>query len=167
MSLISKQAGFSRVTIHKYLLNKDDAFRKSINLVLIESKAACEPILESVKLGLPCWQAIEALLNSWIIPTFDGAENHLVLQELKYYAQKIAQDLFTDAHTTLEDLITQVLSQAVLLKQISLEQLDINEAKLAHLIVSGASGLRVRVDVTQIKQTIHDMVNVFKVATSV
>jgi TetR/AcrR family transcriptional repressor of nem operon len=165
MSLISKQAGYSRVTIHKYLLNKDDAFRKSINQVLTESKAACEPIMHSAKSDLPCWQAIEELINQWIIPTFDGAGDHLILQELRYYAQEIAQDLFMDAHISLENMITQVLTQAVKDKHISLERLAVNESKLANLIVSSVSGIRSRVDLAEIKQANHDMVNVFKVAT--
>jgi len=167
MSLISKQSGFSRVTIHKHLKNKDDAFRKSIQQVLVESQQACQPILEEAKHDLPCWLAIENLLQEWVTPVFEEVADHLKLQELKYHAQEIASDLFTDAHNAIENMITGVLVSAVQNKKINLDSIALNESQLATLIVSGMSGLHARPDIVNTRQIKRDLIKVFEVATAI
>ena len=167
MSLISKQSGFSRVTIHKHLKNKDDAFRNSIQQILIESQQACEPILEAAKHDLPCWLAIENLLLEWVTPVFEEVADHLKLQELKYHAQEIASDLFADAHKSIENMIAGVLESAVQNKKINLDSINITESQLATLIVSGMSGLQARPDIMNIKQTKKNLIKVFEVATAI
>lgn len=167
MSLISKQAGFSRVTIHKYLKNKDDAFRKCINQILIDSRTACEPVLNASRNGQPCWSSIEAILDLWITPTFEEADDHLILQELKYFAQQMTEDLFNDAHTTLESMLLEVIKRSVENKEISLEKLNISEQQLAKLIVASISGIRANVEIKDIAPFNHEMLGVFKVATKI
>ena len=165
MSLISKEAGFSRVTIHKHLNNKDDAFRKSIEYILAESRIACGPIMEQARLDLPCWQAIESLLKFWITPTFEEVADHLILQELKYYAQEIAQGLFNDAHADLEHMLEQVLIMAINAQTINLKPLNLDAAKLAGLIVASASGLRTRFGEDDMQKTTQQFIKVFQQAT--
>lgn len=166
MSLISKQAGFSRVTTHKYLKNKDDAFRKCILQILIDSRAACEPILQKNREGFGGWETIESILNQWITPTFEGASNRLILQELKYFAQQIAEDLFEDAHSTLEGMLEDVIDRAEQSGEMSLEALKISSRSLANLIVSGVSGVKARAEIKDIHKSTHDIIQVFRLATS-
>lgn len=167
MSLISKHAGFSRVTVHKYLANKDDAFRKSIQQILFDGQLACAPIMAQSELELPCWQAIESLLELWMKPIFDEVNDHLLLQELRYHAQEIAQDLISEAHHTIENMISRVLTLAVNNKEIDLTPLQLSANDLAQLIVSGVGGLRIRADITDIEQASRNLIKVFKAASAV
>lgn len=167
MSLISKEAGFSRVTIHKHLKNKDDAFRKSIECILAESRIACGPIMEQAKIDLPCWLAVETLLKFWVTPTFEEVADNLILQELKYYAQEIAHDLYHDAYADLEAMLEEVLVIAEKAHTITLEPLNLDAAKVAGLIVASASGLRTRFGEADMQKTTQQLIHVFQQATQI
>jgi AcrR family transcriptional regulator len=165
MSLISEHSGYSRVTVHKYLANKEDAFRQSIQNIIENSQLACKPIILAFQQGLPCWQVIEMLLEEWRKPSFKEVTDTLILHELKYYGQEIAPDLFKTAYQQIDGLLEGVLSAAHNKGTIDLSRVNLTAKQLAQLIVSTMSGLRSRGDISDPKQGIESLIKVFEAAT--
>ena len=63
MTLISEHAGLSRATVHKYLKNKDDAFRKVVYQFQLQANNDCKPILAQ---QLECWETIRRIMQTWL-----------------------------------------------------------------------------------------------------
>lgn len=163
ITLISQYAGFSRVTVHKLFKNKDDAFRQLCRLIVDESTVACEPILANE--SLDCWEAIEDIMDIWLKPTFEEVSDQIVMRDLKYYVQEVADDIFTEAHELVETMIRQKLSLGIDNQTIDLNKAGINQADLANLIVTCLDGIRGHIDHGEIQNRSHQMVNIFRIAT--
>jgi AcrR family transcriptional regulator len=165
MSLISDQCGFSRVTVHKYLANKEDAFRQCIKKIIEDSQLACKPTMEAYQQGLPCWQAIATLLEEWRKPSFKDVTDPLVLHELKYYGQEIAPDILKSAYTEIDNLLEYVLSDSSNKGSINLSNVNLTAKQVAQLIVSSMSGIRDRIDMNDSKLDRQNLVQIFAAAT--
>jgi AcrR family transcriptional regulator len=167
MSLISEQCGFSRVTVHKYLANKEDAFRQSIQKIVEDSLLACKPTIEAYEQGQPCWETIACLLEEWRKPSFKDVIDPLVLHELEYYGQEIAPDLFKRAYNDIDNLLEYVLSDSEKNGCINLSRLNLTTKQLAQLIVSSLSGIRHRIDMDDSKIERQNLIQIFAQATLV
>jgi len=165
MTLISQYAGYSRVTVHKHFKNKDDAFRVLCQQVVKEATDACQPILADTLL-LP-WDAIEAIMVVWLRPTFEEVNDEVVMRDLKFYVQEVADDLFLAAHEQVETMIEQRLSLGLEQGHIQLNRSQMTVMDMARLLVASADGIRGYIPHKSIEKACHDLVKVFRAATQI
>ena len=163
ITLISQYAGFSRVTVHKQFKNKDDAFRQLCLLIVDESTQACEPILENTT--LPCWEAIESIMAIWLRPTFEEVSDQVVMRDLKYHVQEVADDIFVAAHELVENMIRSRLTMGIENQEINIANTEVTIADMANLLVACLDGVRGHIHHADIKVRCHQLVNIFKQAT--
>lgn len=161
MTLISEHAGFSRATVHKYLKNKDDAFRKVVHQFQLQANNDCKPILAE---QLACWKTIELIMQTWLKPTFDEVSNQVILNDLKYHVQHVAQDIFSQARKDIEKMLSDVLTKAQQQDEISLERINVEPKKLATLILASLDGLRGHLEKHDLQQASKDILRVFQLA---
>ena len=161
MTLISEHAGFSRATVHKYLNNKDDAFRKVVHQFQLQANNDCKPILAK---QLECWDTISLIMQTWLKPTFDEVSNQVILNDLKYHVQHVAQDIFAQARKDIETMLCDVLTQAQQQNKISLEPINVQPRKLATLILASLDGLRGHLEKRDLQQASNDILRIFQLA---
>lgn len=165
MSMISQYAGFSRATIHKYFKNKDHVFRSVCRQIQQQSNEACAPLLD--RKAEPCWQRIGLALEVWLKPTFEEVNDQLILRDLKFHAQSVAEDIFNEAHEDLHHLIQALIDQGLEQKLITLKALNMDSSMLSHLIVAGMDGLRSHFECQEVQKGVQHLLTVFKQATIV
>lgn len=161
MTLISQYAGYSRATIHKYFHNKDDAFRQVLLEVKQQANDACKPIVEQ---QLECWKSINLIAQVWLKPTFEEAGNQRIINDLKYYVQHVAEDIFNQARQDIEDMLCALLTKAQQKKELSLTQANIDVKTLAKLLLASLDGLRGHLEQTELDQATQDTLRLFKLA---
>lgn len=161
MTLISQYSGFSRATTHKYLKNKDDAFRKVLLQVKQQANDACYPIMEK---DLECWQSINLITQVWLKPTFEEAHDQRIINDLKYYAQHVAEDIFKQARLDIEKMLFLLLTKAEQQKEISLTNLHMDIKALSTLLLTSLDGLRGDLEKEKLEQASQDTLRIFKLA---
>lgn len=165
MSMISQYAGFSRATIHKYFKNKDHVFRSVCRQIQQQSNEACAPLLEDV--SSPCWQRISLALQVWLKPTFEEVSDQIILRDLKFHAQSVAEDIFNEAHEDLHQLIQALIDQGIEQNHIRLDVLNMDSSMLSHLIVAGMDGLRSHLESQDVQTGVLHLLTIFQAATQV
>ena len=165
MSMISQYAGFSRATIHKYFKNKDHVFRSVCRQFQLQSNDACAALLEQI--SQPCWLRIGLALEVWLKPTFEEVSDQIILRDLKFHAQIVAEDIFNEAHEDLHQLIKALIDQGIKQKHITLNNLNMDSSMLSHLIVAGMDGLRSHLECQDVQKGVHHLLTIFKQATAV
>lgn|GEM_PF-754824 len=165
MSMISQYAGFSRATIHKYFKNKDHVFRSVCRQFQQQSNEACLPLLEEQ--STPCWQRINLALQVWLKPTFEEVSDQIILRDLTFHAQSVAEDIFNEARDDLQQLIQTLLEQGIQQKCITLNHINMNSRMLSRLIVAGMDGLRSHLESQEVQEGVQHLLSVFETATRI
>ena len=159
MTLISEYAGFSRATVHKYTKNKEDAFRKVCQQFQEQAETACQPIMKE---NMECWSAINLIMQAWLKPSFDEVRDIKILNDLKYHAQVIAEDVFTSARKQMENMLCEQLEKGISKDEINLHPLSQTPRQFAQLLLASLTGLRGQFDKTHIHRASLDTLNIFK-----
>jgi AcrR family transcriptional regulator len=161
MTLISEYAGYSRATIHKYFKNKDDVFRHVVHQFQQQANDACRPILAQ---NLECWQSINLIMQTWLKPTFDEVNDQYILNDLKYYVQHVAEDIFKQARQDIEDMFCTLFEKAEQEGKLSLSHLPVNTRKLSKLLLASLDGLRGHLESQDLEQASHEILRIFQLA---
>jgi len=164
MTLISEYAGFSRATVHKYANNKEDAFRKVCKQFQEQAELACQPILEG---DLECWDAIELIMQAWLKPSFDEVKDIRILNDLKYHAQVVAEDIFLLARQQMEDMMCKQLEQAINKNELNITALNLSAREFAQLLLASLTGLRGQFDKASIQEASVNTLNIFRQASRI
>ncbi len=164
MSLISKFAGFSRVTLHKHFRNKERVFRAVCTDYQTNCINDCQQVLTQ---HFSCWDMIEQVTISWNKSIFEEVSDDRVLRELLFEASQVAQDIFEDAKKANRDMLQAVLDKGLIDSQISLQACQLNSEQLATMIVACVNGIRNNYPREQIRAACHQQLTLFRLATQV
>ena len=100
-------------------------------------------------------------------PSFDEVSDIRVLNDLKYHAQVVAEDVFIEARQKMEDMICTQLEKGVKRNQISLDSLSFSCRDFAKLMLASLTGLRGHYDKSSITQASNNTLRIFKQACQV
>ncbi|WP_396587026.1 TetR/AcrR family transcriptional regulator [Bermanella sp. R86510] len=163
MTLISQYAGYSRVTVHKHLRNKDDAFRQVCENFQQQATELCQPIVQNP--DLDCWHALEAIMIIWLTPTFEEVSDEQVMGDLKYHAQTVAKDIFDQARDNIIAMCDVVLTQAIADKSIQLDGVAMGTKQLASIMIASLDGVRGHMPNHAVKSACEAILRVYQQAT--
>lgn len=166
MSMVSEYAGFSRATLHKHFKNKDILFRAVCQQYQEQGNRACRPLLTmpASEAG-DTWQKIETVLGIWLRPSFEEVSDQMILRDLKFHAQTVAEDIFNAAHEDLCDMISQLVAQGVENGELNLDAMTgINHTILSQLIVAALDGFRGHYETEEVVTGLSQLLTVFKQA---
>lgn len=138
VSLISKYAEVSRVTIHKQFCSKERIFKKVLEHYLVESKDQMTEILASHS---DCWSMINALMNNWLDEVFKEISDDITRNDLIYSARKHCKDVLIELRDSECLAIEQALAQGVKDKQVDLSRINMTCAELADLLETSFGGI--------------------------
>jgi len=161
MTLISETAGFSRVTTHKYLKNKDDALRQVCRQFQQQANEACAPLFTQ---QLNCWEAIDLIMQVWLKPTFEEVVDQKVLNDLRYHVQQVASDIFVEARQDLEDMLCEQIEKGVAEGSLTLEKIQVSPRQLSSLLLASLDGLRSHLDKTGLQTASQDVLRIYQLA---
>ncbi len=163
MSLISKLAGFSRVTLHKHFKNKERIF----HAVCLDYQTQCQQQCQVIRdQDLPCWDMIQQVTDVWTNTAFDEVHDSLVLKELLFEAHQVAADIFTQATEDLTKMLKEILDNGIKRSELSLQACQLSSTQLAVIILATLSGIRANQPKPQILATSHQAINMYRLATA-
>ncbi|EAT13955.1 TetR/AcrR family transcriptional regulator [Bermanella marisrubri] len=163
MTLISQYTGYSRVTVHKYLHNKDDAFRQVCQDFQINATQASQLVLEEHEFD--CWQSIRQVMLIWMTPTFEEVSDEQVMGDLKYHAQTIAKDIFDEARKSVSNMCAQLLNRGIQRNEIQLSKLGITSNQLSDILVACLDGVRGHMANQEVKAACDNILKIYELAT--
>lgn len=163
MTLISQYTGYSRVTVHKYLHNKDDAFRQVCQDFQVTATQASQPVLENQ--NLTCWEGIRQVMLIWMTPTFEEVSDEQVMGDLKYHAQTVAKDIFDEARQSVSDMCAKLLNRGIQRNEIQLEEVGMTSNQLADILVACLDGVRGHMANQDVKVACDNILKIYELAT--
>ncbi|MDN3653256.1 TetR/AcrR family transcriptional regulator [Thalassotalea ponticola] len=164
VSLVSRYADISRVTIHKQFGSKQDLLRAVINEHFDQENALSEVLVER---DIDCWSKIHCLLQTWATPLFTDIEQDLIRNELLFAANKYCDDLLFEHRQKNTRYIATVLERALAANHIQLEAVDLSTVQFAELIELNFKGLLRAQNTGAIDTLIERNIGVYRQATLV
>ncbi len=138
ISMISRESGVSRVTIHKHFNDKAGVFRAYCHFKF----AADQALLQQYRQGpLPAWSAIEEILDSWAQPLFEEINNKAVLNDLIHALHLHCEDIYQQHRHALRLCIADLLARGLKQGELQLGAVGMTAQELATLIELAFNGL--------------------------
>ncbi|NMP17761.1 TetR/AcrR family transcriptional regulator [Thalassotalea sp. Y01] len=164
VSMISRYADISRVTIHKQFGSKEDLFR-----AVIEEHCHMENMLSDELLAQDssCWQKLAQLLKAWANPLFNDIEQELIRNELLFAGRKYCEDLIIKHRNDNIAQISALLNDAVQGDEIQLQSLQMTITEFAELIEINFKGLFMAHNQAPIDLLIDNNIRLYARATKI
>ncbi|WP_284296521.1 TetR/AcrR family transcriptional regulator [Thalassotalea loyana] len=163
ISMISKYADVSRVTIHKQFCSKEQIFRK----VLIHyTEEMVEQSIQLVEESADCWEKVESLLTQWGDEIFQEIGDEFIRADLIYSAKKFCKDELLKMRDAKCEIVEQLLKQGIEQNIVSLEKINMTAYEVADLIELSFSGLVNTEQEENRDSQINALIRVYRTATS-
>ncbi|WP_394171975.1 TetR/AcrR family transcriptional regulator [Thalassotalea litorea] len=164
ISMISRYADTSRVTIHKLFGGKEDIFRQVVEQHFLHTQ-------EQVKLHrvqvTNVWQVVEDIVMALGQPVFQDIKDKQVHQDLVQSCMQYAEDLSQTQRQFVRENLTELIALALNNQQITLEHLDMSCAELAQSIETNVYGLlHSNIDL-QAHQALQQLLKIYRAATRI
>lgn len=161
ISMISRYAEISRVTIHKQFGTKEEVFRSVCRRhhQTIQSKLDLR-VSEHANM----WCALAAILRDWGRPIFDQINDPHVLRDLVHAAQLHSEDLIKSHTQVLVTFISGMLDDADNDKLIRLDNIELNSVELAELLTVSFVGTFSTVLATDVNDSIEKLIKLYEAA---
>lgn len=164
VSLISRYAGISRVTIHKQFGSKEEIFRAVIQNHCQADIELATPITDNKQ---NIWQCLQDILIALAKPLFTEISDNIVLNDLIYSGRLHCSDIIQQHRQTQCLMISELLSYGVEQQQICLQSLNMNCDQLAQVIEHNFSGLLTSITHVDLISLIKQNITIYQQATSV
>ncbi|QDO99997.1 TetR/AcrR family transcriptional regulator [Thalassotalea sp. PS06] len=162
ISMISRYADTSRVTIHKLFAGKEDIFRQVVEQHFHRTQEKVKQYRNQLN---NIWQVVENIVMALGQPVFQDIKDREVHQDLVRSCLRYAEDLSQMQRQFVRENLTESLTLAENNKQISLEHLDMSCEELAESIETTVYGLlHSNIDL-QAHYALQQMLKVFQAAT--
>ena len=162
ISMISRYAGISRVTIHKLFCSKEKLFKNVVQHHFDESKKNLDHYTKSSD---NFWAETETLLLELCHGIFDDVSSTLIRADLIHAGQIYCSVIIQNEEKKIRDAIEQRLIEEVDNQRISFQAIDMMPKTVALLIQSVPIGLAVTTFEDNQKILIHNLMQIFKAAT--
>lgn len=162
ISMISRYADTSRVTIHKLFEGKEDIFRQVVEQHFHRTQEKVKQYRGQLN---NIWQVVENIVLALGQPVFQDIKDREVHQDLVRSCLLYAEDLSQLQRQFVRENLTELFIHAESNKQISLEHLDMSCEELAQSIETTVYGLlHSNIDL-QAHYALQQMLKVLQAAT--
>ncbi|RCU49526.1 MULTISPECIES: TetR/AcrR family transcriptional regulator [Corallincola] len=161
ISMISRYAEISRVTIHKQFSNKEVLFRE----VCLRHHQEMQANLPSFKAQYKdTWSTLEAMLLDWAKPIFEEISDSVVLQDIVQAANKYCVDAMAAHIEVLSQFVGELLREGERTGQVDLSRCGLSELQLGSNLVLCAKGVFTTATTKQARETVSNMVKLYRAA---
>ncbi|MCM2679532.1 TetR/AcrR family transcriptional regulator [Echinimonas agarilytica] len=161
ISMISRYAGISRVTIHKQFGSKEELFRA----VCLAHQQSIQALLPQYQLKHDeVWVQIETMLLDWGRPLFEEIKDELVAKDLMQAASHYCEKEMSEHVNILIAHVEKMLQTAQQQRQLSFANSDMNAAQLSRCLVWSVRGLYMTASSTDASESMLALVKLYKAA---
>ncbi len=162
ISMVSRYAGISRVTIHKQFKSKELLFRAVVEQHFQQNNLLIAHYTQSEQ---DFWQETQALTIQRCEGIFDNVASSLIRADLLHAGQAFCKDLLQAEENLIKQCIQSRIEKEVSAKRLTLNKIDMSAAKLADMIYFAPFGITVSVSENDISLFVKNIITIFKAST--
>lgn len=162
VSMVSRYASISRVTIHKQFGSKEELFRAVIEQHLTAEIELARRIADNKQ---DIWQCLEDILIALAKPLFTEINDQIVLNDLVFSGRLYCEDIIKKHRQRLLTLITELLLYGVTDQQLTLTTMNVSCEQLGEVIEHNFSGLLVSITRMDLIELIKLNITTYRQAT--
>ena len=163
ISMVSRYAGISRVTIHKQFKSKELLFRAVVSKHFQENNIFINSYCISEK---NFWQKTYALIMQRCEGLFNDVSSSLIRADLIHAGQEFCQDLIQAEESLIKSSIQARIEKEVAAKRLTLSKISLSAEALAETIHYAPFGITVSATDQNNIDFIKNLMAVFKASTA-
>ncbi len=163
ISMVSRYAGISRVTIHKQFKSKEVLFRAVVKKYFQQNYAL---IVNYTSSDEDFWQETQALIIQRCEGLFNDVSSSLIRADLLHAGQAFCKDLIQAEESLIKESIQLRIEKEINAKRLSLSKINISAESLAETLHFAPFGITVSVTDQNNSAFIENLITIFKAATS-
>jgi AcrR family transcriptional regulator len=163
ISMVSRHAGISRVTIHKQFKSKEVLFRAVVEKHFQQYNSLVNNYCISKE---NFWPETQALIIQRCEGFFNDISSNLVRADLLHAGQAYCKDLIKNEEKLVKDSIKARIEQEVLANRLTLTRIDLTADQLAETLHFAPFGITVSVSEKDDIAFVENLMAIFKASTS-
>jgi AcrR family transcriptional regulator len=162
ISMVSRYAGISRVTIHKQFKSKEVLFRAVVEQHFLQNNLLIDSYTSSDE---NFWHETKALTVQRCEGLFDNVSSNLIRSDLLHAGQAYCKDIIQAEENLIKQCIQSRIEKEVAANRLGLDKIDMSAQKLAEAIYFSPFGITVSASEDDIILFVNNLFTIFKVAT--
>ena len=163
ISMVSRYAGISRVTIHKQFQSKELLFRAVVEQHFQQHNVLVE---EYKKSETNFWQETKELTIQLCEGLFNDVSSSLVRSNLLHAGQAFCKDLIQEEEISIKNSIRLRIEKEILANRLSLRKVGLTSDELANTLHYAPFGITIAASNQNNIAFVDNLMAVFKAATS-
>lgn len=163
ISMVSRYAGISRVTIHKQFQSKELLFRAVVEKHFQQNNTLISDYCASEK---NFWQETQALIIKRCEGLFNDVTSSLVRANLLHAGQAFCKDLIQAEENLVKKSIQARIEQEVSAKRLTLNKINLSAEVLAETLHFAPFGITISVSEQNNVSFVKNLMSVFKASTA-
>lgn len=164
ISMISRYAEVSRVTIHKQFKSKEALFRSVLQRYIVNND---ELLAQYKKSSGELWSETEAFILKRCDGLFEEVSSVVVRTDLLHAGQSYCQDIIQANEIKVRESIIYRINKEITEQRMTLDKIDMSADELARLIEFAPFGLALSSQEEDSPAYVKQLIKVFKAATAV
>ena len=163
ISMISRYADISRVTIHKQFKSKEDLFRSVVESYIQSNQEKLNTFSDSTG---DFWFEAQELTIDRCRGLFDEITSSVIRTDLLHAGQSYCSDIIQANEQLVRGILTQRILTEIENDRMTLAKIDISAEQLARLIESAPLGLALSSEGESNQAFVQQLMKVFKASTT-
>ncbi len=163
ISMVSRYAGISRVTIHKQFKSKEVLFRAVVEQHFQQNNILIDRYIVS---EVNFWQETNTLIIQRCEGLFNDVSSSLIRADLLHAGQEFCKDLIEKEENLIKKSIQTRIEKEVAAKRLNLSKVMLSAEALAEALHFAPFGITVSVSAQNNIAFVNNLMAIFKAATS-
>jgi TetR/AcrR family transcriptional regulator, transcriptional repressor for nem operon len=163
ISMVSRHAGISRVTIHKQFKSKEVLFRAVVEKYFQKNYAL---IVNYTRSDEDFWQETQALIIQRCKGLFNDVSSSLIRADLLHAGQAFCKDLIQAEEGLIKESIQLRIEKEIKAKRLTLSKINISAESLAETLHFAPFGITVSVTDQNNSAFVENLIAVFQASTA-
>lgn len=163
ISMVSRHAGVSRVTIHKQFKSKEVLFREVVNKHFQQYNTLIDSYRAS---NTNFWPETQALIIQRCEGFFNDISSNLVRADLLHAGQAHCKDLIQNEESLVKESIQLRIEKEISAQRLTLKNVNLSAEQLAEALHFAPFGITVSVSDKDDVAFVESLMAIFKAATS-
>lgn len=162
ISMVSRHAGVSRVTIHKQFKSKEVLFRAVVNKHFQQYNT----LIDDYRISeINFWSETQALIIQRCEGFFNDISSNLVRADLLHAGQAYCKDLIQNEENLVKESIQLRIEKEIVAQRLTLKSVNLSAGQLAEALHFAPFGITVSVSDKDDVAFVESLMAVFKAAT--
>ncbi len=162
ISMVSRHAGISRVTIHKQFKSKEVLFRAVVEQYFQQTNILINAYTSSEG---SFWQETQALITQRCEGLFNNVSSSLVRADLLHAGQAFCRDLIAEKEDLIIKSIQSRIEQEIAANRLTLSKINLSSETLAQTLHFAPFGITVSVSEQSNTAFVENLISIFQAST--